>query len=433
MFFSVVMATHGRDEHIRPSIASVLRQSFGDFELIVVGDGEEATPGLIASFGSPKLRWLGTARQSGSQAAPNNAGIAAARGEWVAYLGHDDIWSGVHLQCLKQATELVADCDAVVAGCLYHGPPGTGILGVTGLLEHETDILTHFVPPSSVAHRRGVAERIGGWRDPRTITAPDDADFMLRAAHGGCRFAATGRVSVHKFAAGHRYLSYVRQSSGEQAAMLADPRLDDPGSWWPELSDARRDGLCMHMRHPDFSAFAPGALFARNRANKGIARRVLTPLGRAPVVIEQTDEPRALDWYAPDTIARHRWSGPNPRPKILIPFTHRGRARVTLAIVDGRTAPDAVAVSDAAGRRLPTTIERTRTGANIVVTAMLHPARDTILTLHTPAMARTDLGVRPDDHRRLGVALADITVEPLRSFTGTALSWYDSWSRTASR
>jgi hypothetical protein len=43
-----------------------------------------------------------------------------------------------------------------------------------------------------------------------------------------CVFRSTGRVTVHKFAAGHRYLSYVRPRSDEQRVLLQSlDRLDD--------------------------------------------------------------------------------------------------------------------------------------------------------------------------------------------------------------
>ena len=403
-FFSVVMATSGRGEHIRPSIVSVLRQSFDDWELIVVGDGPAERADIVDSFESPRLRWLGVARNSGSQAAPNNLGIAAARGQWIAYLGHDDIWSATHLRAIAQAARATPRADFVVSGCLYHGPPGTGIMAATGFLAAEADVATHFIPPSSIAHSAAAARRVGPWRDPRLIVPPVDADFMLRALEAGCRFAATGRVTVHKFAAGHRYLSYLRQTSHEQAAMLAHSRLDYPGTWTPELDAARGAGRFMALRHPDFAALAPGALFARNRSNKGLERPPLAPLGRG-VVMPQTAEPRALDWFAPTPGESHRWAGPNPRPKILIPFTHDGPVRITLHLVCGQAIPARLACSDCTGRR-PATILAHPQGAAITIETLLDPIACSILELSMPDAP--PLGAPMPDAPPPGAPLPDI-------------------------
>jgi glycosyltransferase involved in cell wall biosynthesis len=96
--FSIVVATYNRGRHIIPTIDSVLGQSFGNFELLVVGDGVaddtlEHVTRLDSRVGVISLPW-----NSGSQATPNNIGISAAKGEYIAYLGHDDLWMPDHLE-----------------------------------------------------------------------------------------------------------------------------------------------------------------------------------------------------------------------------------------------------------------------------------------------------------------------------------------------
>ena len=57
-FFSVVLTTYARGEHIRPTIESVLRQTYSDFELIVVGDGcTDETEEVVRSFRSHPVSW----------------------------------------------------------------------------------------------------------------------------------------------------------------------------------------------------------------------------------------------------------------------------------------------------------------------------------------------------------------------------------------
>lgn len=95
---SVIMATWGRGRHILPSVLSVLQQDFPDFELIVVGDAcTDETEAVVTGIGDPRVRWMNQTERCGSQAGPNNAGIAAAQAEIIAYLGHDDLWEPNHL------------------------------------------------------------------------------------------------------------------------------------------------------------------------------------------------------------------------------------------------------------------------------------------------------------------------------------------------
>ena len=272
--FSVVIATYGRGEHIRPTIELALRQTCSDFELLVVGDGcTDETEAVVRSYGSAKIRWLNREENSGSQSAPNNLGIRIAEGDWVAYLGHDDIWSPHHLEALHDLIRKEPTTGFAVGGCIYYGPPGSEVYWVTGLFEQDGAKFEHFFPPSSLAHRRELADRIGGWRPPRSTPAPVDCDFLLRAAHAGVRFSSTGQVTTHKFAAGHRYLSYLRPESSEQWAALRDPSLDDPDRLRPIVESSRRQGRFMRMIYPDFSQFEQGAFMPPTGQTKALRDR----------------------------------------------------------------------------------------------------------------------------------------------------------------
>jgi glycosyltransferase involved in cell wall biosynthesis len=88
---SVLMTTYNGAAFIRQSIDSVLGQSFGDFELIVVDDcSTDTTPAILATFADPRLRVVRNPRNLGVVAA-RNRGIAAVRGSYVAALDHDDV------------------------------------------------------------------------------------------------------------------------------------------------------------------------------------------------------------------------------------------------------------------------------------------------------------------------------------------------------
>ena len=99
--FSVIVPTYNRSRFIVPTLESALGQAHAPFEIIVVGDGgkDDSEEVIKREFGR-EVRWVGLSEHSGSQSAPNNAGIAAARGTHIAYLGHDDIWSPRHLEML---------------------------------------------------------------------------------------------------------------------------------------------------------------------------------------------------------------------------------------------------------------------------------------------------------------------------------------------
>lgn len=330
--FSVVMATYNRGRHIVPSIESVLRQSMDDFELLVVGDGcTDDTEGAVRSLASPKVRWIGRTKRGGSQSYPNNDGIRAAAGAYIAYLGHDDLWSASHLEALR-ATIWDEAPDFAVSGAIFHMPNGAAAGQVTGLFEDgEAAQFTHFFPPSSIAHRADVMRRIGWWRAPEQISAPVDCDLLLRAARAGMRFAPTNAVTVHKFAAGHRYLSYLEQTSDEQRRMAS--RLEEAGAdrWVErEVERSRREGTFMIHRYPDFDHFGLGELAEQNARRKGLRAAVAEPLA-GPVRIAQPHDDAVLDWTG-EPVRGLRWATLNPRPRMLVPHSFAGTAMAEIAI-----------------------------------------------------------------------------------------------------
>lgn len=410
-FFSIVLATFDRGDHIRPTIQSVLQQTFSDFELLVVGDGcNDTTEQAVKSFGSAKISWRNLPQNSGGQSAPNNLGIRHARGSWIAYIGHDDVWTPDHLLRLREAIGRNNAIDFVVSGCILYGPEGSDVYYVSGFFETADAPFRHFFPPSSIAHQRDVVNLIGDWMPPLSTQAPVDVDFLLRAARAGLRFASTGRVTVHKFAAGHRYLSYLSQSSAEQYAMLRVLR-DNDDRWLDRIIEtAKRQGTFMAMVYADFSKREAGALFKNNRKKKGLSWPPLRPL-ETRTVIEQSDGPRVFDWHARE--GRFRWSGPNPRPRILIPCCG-GEARIAIEVV--AVAPRAALkdVSVFAGeQKLDCAVERTASGSDLLAfRTRLKPSEPTVLILHTPSMFRPS-DIEGADARKLGIAVADIVLEPL--------------------
>lgn len=216
------MATYGRGRHILPSVRSVLRQDLDDFELLVVGDCCPADTGAtLEPLADERVHWMNLSQRSHSQSGPNNEGIRRARGRLIAYIGHDDIWDPCHLSSLARLFAADTTLDFGVAGAIYHIPHGVPGSLVTGVFVEDSAKHAHFFPPSSLAHRRVVVDVIGPWRSPQSITAPVDSDLLARAAAANLRFASTKRITVHEFAAGHQYLSYLAHESHEQEAMLA--------------------------------------------------------------------------------------------------------------------------------------------------------------------------------------------------------------------
>ena len=107
---SVVIPTHNRSALLSRTLASALAQRGVEMRVIVVDDGSrDETAAMLARVGDPRLTILRHEQARGVSAA-RNAGIAAATGEWVAFLDDDDLWSPTKLaEQVSAATDAKAN------------------------------------------------------------------------------------------------------------------------------------------------------------------------------------------------------------------------------------------------------------------------------------------------------------------------------------
>jgi len=112
--FSVIIPTYNRRELLRQALASVLAQTFTDYEIIVVDDGStDGTREWLATV-SDQVRVL--IQENRGPGAARNLGIQNAVGEYVTFLDSDDIWFPWTLEIYERAIR-EASRPAFVSGC----------------------------------------------------------------------------------------------------------------------------------------------------------------------------------------------------------------------------------------------------------------------------------------------------------------------------
>jgi glycosyltransferase involved in cell wall biosynthesis/peptidoglycan/xylan/chitin deacetylase (PgdA/CDA1 family)/2-polyprenyl-3-methyl-5-hydroxy-6-metoxy-1,4-benzoquinol methylase len=196
---SVVIAAWNAESTLAEALGSLLAQTHGDWEAIVVDDGSsDGTAGIAHRYVAldPRFRVLRQDHQG--PAAARNLGVEAARHDWVIFLDADDWLLPSALASLSHAAVARAGVDAV------HG----GWARVTALGEVEP---TEFAPPgedlfprfaqvcafaiSCCLFRRAVIDRIGRF-DAALITC-EDWDFWQRLARSGARFVRVDEKVTH--------------------------------------------------------------------------------------------------------------------------------------------------------------------------------------------------------------------------------------------
>jgi glycosyltransferase involved in cell wall biosynthesis len=89
---SVIIPTHNRAELLRGAIASVMKQTFQDFEVIVVDDAsKDNTPEVVHSFADNRIRYVRNEINKG-EGGSRNVGLRNASGDFIAFLDDDDEW-----------------------------------------------------------------------------------------------------------------------------------------------------------------------------------------------------------------------------------------------------------------------------------------------------------------------------------------------------
>lgn len=89
-FVSVVMTTFNHERYISESVESVLNQTHSQLEVVVVNDGStDRTVKILDGFNDKRLKVINQENQGPSAAF--NAGIAAAKGSWIAFFSGDDV------------------------------------------------------------------------------------------------------------------------------------------------------------------------------------------------------------------------------------------------------------------------------------------------------------------------------------------------------
>ncbi|HLH44199.1 MAG TPA: glycosyltransferase family A protein [Bryobacteraceae bacterium] len=190
---SAIIPAYNAAGYIREALDSIFAQSFPDFEAIVVNDGSPdggALESVLASYSDTRLRYL--RKTNGGLSSARNAGIAAARGKWVAFLDADDIWLPNYLN--SQLVLLGREPDAAAAfpdGFIFGDTPLSG-KRLSAIPGHQLGpvTLTDVVMGRSNLNycctvKRASIERIGGFDE--SLKRTEDHDLYLRLLLAGER------------------------------------------------------------------------------------------------------------------------------------------------------------------------------------------------------------------------------------------------------
>jgi len=171
------------------ALASIIGQTFTDFELLVIDDGStDGSTRILESFArrEPRLRLI--TRQNLGVIASRNQLLQIARGELIAWMDADDI--SLPDRLAKQVTVFSADPTLVCLGTAVRciDPKGRDLCLEQYHTSHEEIVAAQHAAGGGIRFattmmRRHVANAIGGFREPFKIG--EDLDFLMRLGEAG--------------------------------------------------------------------------------------------------------------------------------------------------------------------------------------------------------------------------------------------------------
>ena len=132
MFFSVIVPVYNVEKYLHECVDSILRQTFSDFELILVDDGSKDTSGNICDeYAAKDQRVKVIHKENGGQSTARNLGVKLAKGEYAVFLDSDDMFADNHfLEDLKNKSEKNPDI-IVFRYCKYYEDGRTNECGIS--------------------------------------------------------------------------------------------------------------------------------------------------------------------------------------------------------------------------------------------------------------------------------------------------------------
>jgi glycosyltransferase involved in cell wall biosynthesis len=242
---SVVIPTYNRSALLLNAIESVLRQTYTDYELIVIDDGStDDTRERLQPY-MERIRYFYQENKGASAA--QNAGIQVARGKWVSILASDDTWLPTKLERqLEALAALGNEYGACFTDCNFIGGWTTcsTVFERAGLKTDAafgplSDPMKYIVEQyvlyvQTLLVLRSLVNEVGGFDDTLGLSEDRDLTFRLSFKTRFC-FVSTLLVNIDRAPGISRLTDVLRKKNDQSYAwlelalrkMLAHPELAD--------------------------------------------------------------------------------------------------------------------------------------------------------------------------------------------------------------
>ncbi len=180
---SVIIPTYNRSNLIRETIATVLNQTYQNFELLLIDDGShDNTKDIIQSFKDKRIKYFFQAH-TGLPASGRNTGLKRVQGDFIAFLDSDDLWFPRKLEIQVKLLNKMPNILLIATnGFFFPKKPHKKVLELkkNTLLSFRQLLENNIIINSSVLMKKAVFSKIGLLDESQNLKYGEDYDYWLR-------------------------------------------------------------------------------------------------------------------------------------------------------------------------------------------------------------------------------------------------------------
>lgn len=199
---SIIMPAFNAQKFLSESIASVIAQTYTNWELIIIDDGStDKTKKIIELFCEKDHRIQYIFQPNGKQGKARNTGINNSKGSYIAFLDADDFWLKDKLEKQVKLLE-VTGADLIFSDIAIIDEYGNQIKASNGIIDEQfkdenglrSFLKSNNIPLLTVLARKEAIEISGSFDESNTIQYGEDYFLWLRMLLNGFTFISTAEI-----------------------------------------------------------------------------------------------------------------------------------------------------------------------------------------------------------------------------------------------
>lgn len=231
---SVIISTYNRPEKLEKAIQSVIKQTYKNWELIIVDDctpdgGKTAMLAKKYVVDDPgRISFISLEKNHGFGNKPRNTGILRSHGQYICYLDDDCEFLPSHIERLVREIE-ATKADVVYCDMWLVGPDGKRSEGIVRDFDGQFLLHKNFIDTNEVLHTREIVFAVGGWDE--TLPRFMDWNLWVRMMKWGGKFHhVTEKLALYHISPDSTAVKHpVKQWQNPVIGMMFEPTFKPSG------------------------------------------------------------------------------------------------------------------------------------------------------------------------------------------------------------